>query len=65
MTTKELAEARDVSEATVVPFVAGIGYDRYNDFQQALRDFVDTELTPAGPTRHRRYAGTGSGTLQT
>jgi DNA-binding MurR/RpiR family transcriptional regulator len=45
MTTKELAEACDVSEATVVRFVAGIGYDRYSDLQQALRDFVDTELT--------------------
>lgn len=45
MTTKELAEACEVSEATVVRFVSGIGYDRYSDFQQALRDFVDTELT--------------------
>jgi DNA-binding MurR/RpiR family transcriptional regulator len=45
MITKKLAEACDVSEATVVRFVAGIGYDRYSDFQQALRDFVDTELT--------------------
>lgn len=45
MTTKELAQACEVSEATVVRFVSGIGYDRYSDFQQALRDFVDTELT--------------------
>ena len=45
MTTKELARTCEVSEATVVRFVAGIGYDRYSDFQQALRDFVDTELT--------------------
>jgi DNA-binding MurR/RpiR family transcriptional regulator len=45
MTTKELAEACEVSEATVVRFVSGIGYDRYSDFQQVLRDFVDTELT--------------------
>jgi DNA-binding MurR/RpiR family transcriptional regulator len=45
MTTKELAEACEVSEATVVRFVSGIGYDRYSDFQQALRDLVDTELT--------------------
>ena len=45
MTTKELAEACEVSEATVVRFVSGIGYERYSDFQQALRDFVDTELT--------------------
>lgn len=45
MTTKELAEACEVSEATVVRFVSGIGYDGYSDFQQALRDFVDSELT--------------------
>jgi DNA-binding MurR/RpiR family transcriptional regulator len=45
MTIKELAEACQVSEATVVRFVAGVGYDRYSDFQQALRDFVDTDLT--------------------
>ena len=45
MTTKELAEACEVSEATVVRFVTGIGYHRYSDFQQDLRDFVDTELT--------------------
>lgn len=45
MTTKELAEVCEVSEATVVRFVASIGYERYSDFQQALRDFVDTELT--------------------
>lgn len=45
MTTKELAETCVVSEATVVRFVAGIGYDRYSDFQQALRDFVDSDLT--------------------
>jgi len=45
MTTRQLAEACEVSEATVVRFVGGIGYDRYSDFQQALRDFVDTELT--------------------
>ena len=45
MTTRELAEACAVSEATVVRFVSGIGYDRYSDFQQALRDLVDTELT--------------------
>jgi DNA-binding MurR/RpiR family transcriptional regulator len=45
MTIKELAGACEVSEATVVRFVAGIGYNRYSDFQQALRDFVDTDLT--------------------
>jgi DNA-binding MurR/RpiR family transcriptional regulator len=45
MTTKELAEACEVSEATVVRFVGGIGYEKYSDFQQELRDFVDRELT--------------------
>jgi len=45
MTTKELAETCSVSEATVVRFVSQLGYDAYSAFQQALRDFVDTELT--------------------
>ena len=45
MTTKELAETCDVSEATVVRFVIQLGYEAYSVFQQALRDFVDTELT--------------------
>ena len=59
MTTKELAQTCQVSEATVVrflddlghnhglddSFVSQLGYEGYGAFQQALRDFVDTELT--------------------
>jgi DNA-binding MurR/RpiR family transcriptional regulator len=45
MTTKELANTCGVSEATVVRFVSQLGYKGYGLFQQALRDFVDTELT--------------------
>lgn len=45
MTTRELAEACDISEATVVRFVAQLGYSGYSEMQQALRDYVDTELT--------------------
>ena len=45
MTTKELAETCRVSEATVVRFVSQLGYKGYGAFQQALRDYVDTELT--------------------
>ena len=45
MTTKELAEACGVSEATVVRFVGKLGYAGYGDFLQALRDFVDTGLS--------------------
>jgi DNA-binding MurR/RpiR family transcriptional regulator len=45
MTTKELAKTCHVSEATVVRFVSQLGYKGYGAFQQALRDFVDTELT--------------------
>jgi DNA-binding MurR/RpiR family transcriptional regulator len=45
MRVAELAKACEVSEATVVRFVAQLGYDGYTDFQQSLRDFVDTELT--------------------
>ncbi len=45
MTVAELSKACDVSEATVVRFVGQLGYEGYADFQQSLRDFVDTELT--------------------
>lgn len=45
MTTRNLAEACQVSEATVVRFVGRLGYKGYGAFQQALRDSVDTELT--------------------
>ena len=45
MTTKELANTCQVSEATVVRFVSQLGYEGYGAFQQALRDFVDRELT--------------------
>ena len=44
MTTKELAETCDVSEATVVRFVSQLGFSGYSAFRQALRDFVDTDL---------------------
>jgi DNA-binding MurR/RpiR family transcriptional regulator len=45
MTTKELAEACRVSEATVVRFVTQLGYSRYSEFQKALRHYMDSELT--------------------
>jgi len=45
MTTKELAETCGVSEATVVRFVASIGYQGYSDFQQALKDFINTGMS--------------------
>jgi DNA-binding MurR/RpiR family transcriptional regulator len=45
MTTKELAEACRVSEATVVRFVTQVGYETYGAFLQALRDMVNTGMT--------------------
>ena len=45
MTTRELAETCEVSEATVVRFVSQLGYGGYGEFLQALRDYVDTGLT--------------------
>jgi DNA-binding MurR/RpiR family transcriptional regulator len=45
MTTKELAEITQVSEATVVRFVGQLGYEGYADFLQALRDHVDTGMS--------------------
>jgi DNA-binding MurR/RpiR family transcriptional regulator len=44
MTTKELAVACDVSEATVVRFVSQLGYGTYGGFLQALRDLVNTGM---------------------
>ncbi len=45
MTTKELAETCGISEATVVRFVSTLGYEGYSDFQEALKDFVNTGLS--------------------
>lgn len=45
MTAKELSETCDVSEATVVRFVSQLGYGGYGAFRQALRDYVDTDMT--------------------
>ncbi len=45
MTTKELAEAVEISEATVVRFVSSLGYRGYSEFQDALKDFVNTGLS--------------------
>jgi len=45
MTTKELAEACETSEATVVRFVSTLGYKGYSEFQDALKDFVNTGLS--------------------
>ena len=45
MTARELALACNISEATVIRLVAQLGYKGYSDMQQALRDYVDSELT--------------------
>ncbi len=45
MTTKALSEACNTSEATVVRFVATLGYKKYSDFQEALKDFVNTGMS--------------------
>jgi DNA-binding MurR/RpiR family transcriptional regulator len=45
MTARELAEACDISEATVIRFVAQLRFSGYSEMQQTLRDYVDTELT--------------------
>ncbi|MBF0233324.1 MAG: MurR/RpiR family transcriptional regulator [Desulfamplus sp.] len=44
MTTRQLARACGISEATVVRFAMGMGYDGYGDLQQALKDLVNTGL---------------------
>jgi DNA-binding MurR/RpiR family transcriptional regulator len=63
MTTKELAETCHVSEATVVRFVSQLGYEAYSVFQQALRDFVDTELTLLDRTDLSGIKGPGTDRL--
>ena len=63
MTTKELAETCRVSEATVVRFVGQLGYKGYGAFQQALRDFVDTELTLLDRTDMSGLKGPGTDRL--
>jgi DNA-binding MurR/RpiR family transcriptional regulator len=45
MTARQLAGTCGVSEATVVRFVAQLGYKGYSRMQQSLRDYVDTEMT--------------------
>ena len=64
MTTKELAETCRVSEATVVRFVSQLGYKGYGAFQQALRDFVDTELTMLDRTDLSELQGPGTDRLR-
>ena len=64
MTTKELARTCRVSEATVVRFVSQLGYEGYGAFQQALRDFVDRELTMLERTDIAATAGEGMDRLR-
>jgi DNA-binding MurR/RpiR family transcriptional regulator len=45
MTARELASACNMSEATVIRFVALLGYKGYSQMLQALRDYMDTEMT--------------------
>jgi DNA-binding MurR/RpiR family transcriptional regulator len=45
MTTRKLAAAVGVSEATVVRFVRQLNYASYALFIKALRERIDTELT--------------------
>ena len=45
MTIKKLAKACNVSEASVVRFVAALGYNGYSEFLQALKEVVNTGMT--------------------
>ena len=63
MTTKELSEACGVSEATVVRFVGQLGYGGYGDFQQALRDVLDSELSLPDRVDLPGMQGDGAGLL--
>jgi DNA-binding MurR/RpiR family transcriptional regulator len=63
MTTKELSEACGASEATVVRFVGQLGYSGYGDFQQALRDVLDSELSLPDRVDLPGMQGDGAGLL--
>lgn len=45
MTTRKLAAAVGVSEATVIRFIRQLNYKSYALFIQALKEFIDIELT--------------------
>ena len=64
MTTKELAAACQVSEATVVRFVGQLGYGGYGEFLQDLRDVVDSELTLLDRVDLSDMKGPGAGRFQ-
>lgn len=64
MTTRELAAACRISEATVIRFVNQLGYSGYSVFRQALRDFVDTELTMPDRTHLKGLKGPDANRLQ-
>ena len=64
MTTKELAEACGVSEATVVRFVTQLGYKGYGEFLQDLRETVDTDLTLLDRTDLSDMNGPGTDRLR-
>jgi DNA-binding MurR/RpiR family transcriptional regulator len=64
MTTRELAETCEVSEATVVRFVSQLGYSGYGEFLQALRDYVDTGLTLQDRVDLPAMKGLGSNRFQ-
>ncbi|MDE7404434.1 MAG: MurR/RpiR family transcriptional regulator, partial [Lachnospiraceae bacterium] len=44
MTAAKLGETVGVSESTVVRFAAGLGYEGYPEFQDALQDWVKNKL---------------------
>ena len=44
MTAAKLGEELGVSESTVVRFAAGLGYEGYPEFQQALAEWVQSKL---------------------
>ena len=64
MTTKELAAACRLSEATVVRFVNQLGFSGYGLFRQALRDIIDTELTLKDRTDLKGLKGDDGNRLQ-
>jgi DNA-binding MurR/RpiR family transcriptional regulator len=57
-TVAELARRAQVSGPTVIRFAAKLGYERYPDFQQALKnELLARESTPAAQISSRSLGG--------
>lgn len=64
MTAARLGEALEISESTVVRFAAGIGYEGYPQFQKALEECVQGQLS-SQQKMDAKYAGSSQSEILT